>query len=194
MIISRSFIWAHIPKTGGTTITQMFNLFPDLIIFQDNEKSHAKHDTFESKEKQFRGTFNQKRIMNFRCLPEWLTSIMFHMERCANMPFSKDNYKDGSVFLDMGGIKEWYNIDDLLQSYLDKPIDYFIRTEYLAHDFIKVMSNFKEFTPGDCEMIKMIRAGVGNYDKSKEYFSKEEIEQIYMDCPVWAQLERSLYE
>lgn len=195
MIISKSFIWAHLPKTGGTATTRIFNQFPDLIVYQDNERSHAKHDTFKQKEQKFvKNDFPQKRIMNFRKLPEWLISIMFHMQRCANIPFNKDNYKNGAVFLDMGGVKKWYNIDELLKGYLDKPIDYFIRVEYLALDFIKAINNFKILSPGDCELIKSIRCGVGNYDKSKEYFTKEEISQIYDDCPIWSNLEKTLYK
>ena len=35
MVIGKSFVWAHLGKTGGNTTLRLFQLFPELIEHAD---------------------------------------------------------------------------------------------------------------------------------------------------------------
>lgn len=200
MVIGKDFVWAHIPKTGGTSVRDMFDYFPMRIVFGDSNKDKTKHDSFRQREERYNVdlTISRKRIACFRRLPNFLLSYTLFFNKHFNQPVDMTMAKKGNIYWMEPWSKNYeiLNVDKaILDFYEYRQIAHWLRMEYLADDFMAVMKNFFPVQPEKEPFIRQIHSNPNpDYKKNlQEWFSKEDIESMYHSCPVWTSIERHIY-
>jgi hypothetical protein len=190
MVIGATFAWGHLPKTGGDATAALFRLFPDLVQFEDPTDSDDKHALFRDRPKQIAG---KRLILNFRRLPAWVLSRAHQINRRGlapeyrPMPMESPHQLAESSFPDYR--LSTFTDDGRLE------IDRWLRVETLADDFLAFISELREVTDAEREMVSG-HAGVNELDYDHElshWFTAEQIRRLYRNNPVWAGIERSLY-
>jgi len=74
------------------------------------------------------------------------------------------------------------------------PVRTWIRTEYLATDFRNAFSPFLDLSSIDLSREFSKKSNVTDYNKElSQWFSSADLKLLYASCPLWAQLEASLY-
>jgi hypothetical protein len=190
MVIGEGFAWAHLPKTGGDTTRELFQLFPGLVDHADPGDTNEKHALFTNRREDIAG---KVLAMNFRRLPAWVLSRAQHMTIEGVYP----EY----VPLPMQTSEEMAATDvpdTRLEHFTDHwrlHIDAFLRLEYLREDFIEFVRRFVEVTP---EMERRIHdhpaRDVRGYEhKLAKWFTPDQLDQMYRSNPRWAELEQKLY-
>ncbi len=201
MVIGEYFVWAHLPKTAGVSTRAMFDVLTNLKMNADDYGYRKQHDSFQHREK-VKGldlTRSRKRIMNIRRLPHYLISNrLFYYDRYGNS-FTRQELMDGYIQLS-DSPKE--HLDHLLERMMGGRVDYWIRQENLADDFIKVMRNFVEISAEQEEQIRNLPRknmnrgevrGMGNEKKLEFWLTPADIAHLYSTCPLWASIEKEVY-
>ena len=190
MVIGERFAWAHLPKTGGDTTRELFQLFPGLVDHADPGDSNEKHALFVNRRREIEGKLL---AMNFRRLPAWVLSRAQHMTvegvypEYVPIPMQTSNEMAESDVP-----------DTRLAHFTDHgrlSIDAFLRLEHLREDFIEFVQAFVEVTP---EMKRRIvghpARDVRDYDHElATWFSRDQLELMYERNPHWAALEERLF-
>jgi hypothetical protein len=71
-----------------------------------------------------------------------------------------------------------------------------LRTEHLAEDFIRVMSEFGPISDEQRDAIRKVRINVApnGYERDIwKVFTRDEVKQLYESCPLWASIEKEVY-
>lgn len=185
MIIGNNFSWAHIGKTGGDSVHKMFSIC-DIAASVDDVTTNLKHDTFKYRLELIA---NKKRILTIRKLPNWILSRAMHTKIHLGIDFTKEEL--------IRGIIKWPNTqttaDAHLLHYEPEKVDYWLRTEYLAEDFIKAFSNFFNINNAQKTLILNTHENICKDNYNKSYFSDEELKQLYENCPVWTKYEKQVF-
>lgn len=213
MHITNKIAWCHIPKTGGSFTYKLFDILFDLNIYigKDYDKNNFYIDPYKGLDKHLPFSIrpellkDQKRIVNLRKLPDWILSWMMFNERACEIPFNKNNYKNGMIFCNTHNFpgcvrpnkkdqRGFLHIDKFIKAYTENDDYEFIRTSELAYDFIDIIGKYHEISNDKQQkMLELNIVAPGHYDKEKEYFTKSEIDQMYNDCPYWTKLENKIY-
>lgn len=87
MIVADSFLWLHLPKTGGTSMNRLFldRAIPNIAV--DPDDVPAKHDSVPLREG--RGDWRaggRRRFITARRLTDWLVSDWQHKRRHMGLP------------------------------------------------------------------------------------------------------------
>lgn len=87
MIVADSFLWLHLPKTGGTSMNRLFRdrAIPGIAVDPDNMPT--KHDSVALREN--RGDWQagqRRRFITSRRLVHWLISDWQHKRRHMGLP------------------------------------------------------------------------------------------------------------
>jgi hypothetical protein len=195
MVISESFVWAHLPKTGGTTTLGMFkNLDVDLIF--DNNSDPKKHHTYSVRKsiydsnKASNGLLEsidgKDRILGFRRLPSFLLSFYYHRKKFSNLNIDLEDIK--KCIIDNA------TCDELLVGYEPKKIKHWLRAENLSGDFINVMSDYTNINESVKSTLYKLRDNTNNYNRDIfSHFTKEEIHKMYQLSPLWSEYEKEIY-
>ena len=135
MIQSSAFIWLHLPKTGGTSMNQLFRDLALSDLEVDDDTTSAKHDSIALRES--RGSWragNRPRFITARRLSDWLISDWQHKRRHMNLsdlPF--EPVRSGLFYsLRLGGT--WVAADWWLQYFEVDERTQALRLEHLAAD------------------------------------------------------------
>jgi hypothetical protein len=214
MLITDKIAWAHIPKTGGSHTIKLFDRIFNVHAFAkyggqnyDRKnlfvvaKGHDKHKIFRKYGSKVHG---KQRIVNFRPLVQWITSWMYFNERVCNIPFDKKNYRKGKIFcqcFDFEGCKKsnpkyhsrgWMDIDEFYKSYITDPAIYeFIEMENLNESFIEIIGKYHLISDQHKLDIRSEEiTAIGHYHKREWPWTKEEEEQMYLDNPYYAEVEK----
>jgi hypothetical protein len=190
MVIGERFAWAHMPKTGGDTTRELFQLFPGLVQHADPGDTNEKHAVFTRRREDIEG---KVLAMNFRRLPAWVLSRAQHV--------TVEGVYPDYVPLPMATSDEMA-ASDLPNTRLEEFTDYgrlrmdaFLRLEYLREDFLEFVRSLTELTP---EMERRVHEhparDVRDYDhKLAQWFTPAQLELMYERNPRWAALEQALY-
>jgi hypothetical protein len=190
VIIGETFAWAHLPKAGGSATTELFRLFPELIVFGDFEDTNAKHTPFRERAAKVNG---KTLSLNIRRLPFWVLSRAQHAAHLGVWP----EYKP----IPMGTSEELSESsfpDSRIAIFTDRgrfEIDQWLRMEQLADDFLAFISRFTEVTDEQRErVLSLPPVNTHEYDHEiASWFTDEQVERMYERNPVWASLERAVY-
>jgi hypothetical protein len=190
VVIGEGFAWAHLPKAGGSATTELFRLFPELIVFQDVDHNNDKHTLFRERTEQIAGKVLG---MNLRRLPFWVLSRAQHVARRGIHPdyepipmdsprtLSESSFPDTRIalFTDNGRFR----------------IDRWIRMETLGDDFLAFISEFTDVSPEREEGVRgLAPVNALEYDHDiGNWFTAEQIRTMYRCNPRWAELEERLY-
>lgn len=190
MIIGRQFAWAHLPKTGGDATFELFQLFPDLVVFAHSRKEKEKHNRFRAHEAKITGKLL---VMNIRRLPAWMLSMSQHQTHYWLHPKHEHPSVESTEQMSRSRAP-----DHQLRSFMGHgqfKIDVWFRTEYLVEDFISFVSRFTEVTPErEDRAHKIGRINQMSYaHELKRWFTKEQIADMYQSNPLWRSVEDEVY-
>jgi hypothetical protein len=190
MVIGERFAWAHLPKTGGMATERMFRLFGDLVVFADPDDTDEKHATFRARRRMLDG---KVLAMNLRRLPFWVLSRAQYVAREGIWP----DYEP----IPMASAQELADSsfpDSRIHLYTDDGrfrIERWLRTEFLAADFLRFVSEFTDVS--DEQRAGVLILGPVNtqqYDHRLEsWFTAAQVRRVYERNPAWAAIERELY-
>lgn len=190
MVIGERFAWAHLPKAGGSATTELFRLFPEVIVFEDVDHNNDKHTLFSDRADEVEG---KVLAMNLRRLPFWVLSRAQHVARWGIHPDYKPIPMDSPHTLSESGFPDTrlalFTDDDRLT------IDRWIRMESLADDFLTFISEWTEVPPEREEQVRgLAPVNALEYDHDVDsWFTPDQIAAMYRNNPRWAAVEKRLY-
>jgi hypothetical protein len=190
MVIGERFAWAHFPKTAGSATTELFRLFPEVVVSGDFADTNDKHAPFAEREEEVR---DKTLAMNLRRLPFWVLSRAQHVARWGlwpdyePIPMATPEELSASSFP-----------DERLSAYTGDGrfgIDRWLRAESLHEDFLAFISEFAEVTDERQAEVRSLGAvNTHDYDhRIERWFTAGQINTMYKSNPIWARLERELY-
>jgi hypothetical protein len=189
MVIGDKFIWAHIGKTGGDSVTKMFD-YCTINVIKDDTKDPNKHRTFL----QIENLKDIDRIATIRRLPLWMLSRVNHTKIHQNVDFTKDEVVNGIIKWPTGSKT---TADQHLLCYQPDLISCWLRTEFLANDFINIFSKY--FIISNIQR-KKIMSVFENKRQSKDYmemiksfYTLEDVKHLYDVSPTWSKYEKMMY-
>ena len=187
------FAWGHLGRTGGDATVDFFLAFPELIRFADPVTSPDKHTPFSARKSAIRG---KVLALNIRRLPAWVLSTAHHRSRYATPP----DYEPRQM-LSPRQMAASTEADQMLLPFSDHgklEIDRWLRTEFLADDFLAFISEFTEVSERKRqEVLELARSRRGTslvYDHDPaHWFTSDQIEEMYRNNPFWAEVERQVF-
>ena len=211
MIIGPDFIWLHFPKCAGTHTERVLRkyfykdtgitekilgkiLIKDAgICFDTIDPSCVIwHESVPEREKRTGRNLEKKAIIcNFRRLPSWIISRIQFEEKRSGTKTAKDEYSIGR-FHEQNGAEDF--ADNYFKKYSSRPVTSWIRTEYIRDDFEEAFSPFLDLSPIDLSKEFRTTSNVTHYEKDlRQWFTPEDLEQLYSSCPLWRNQELTLY-
>ncbi len=190
MVIGERFAWAHLPKAGGSATTELFRLFPEVIVFEDVDHNNDKHTLFSDRADEVEG---KVLAMNLRRLPFWVLSRAQHVAHWGIHPDYNPIPMDSPHTLSESGFPDTrlalFTDDDRLT------IDRWIRMESLADDFLTFISEWTEVPPEREEQVRgLAPVNALEYDHDVDsWFTPDQIAAMYRNNPRWAAVEKRLY-
>ena len=196
MIVSETFVWAHLPKTGGDATATMIGQVPRLVLMADHPMDHAKHVGFS----QRRGSIEGKRLVaNLRRLPSWAYSYMHHRAHFGLWPdHEPEGYRRPEVAAAESAADRW--LEHVIGDY---EMDFWIRQEHLADDLVRFLRDAAALTEQEEAAIRTVgrvndhlgwRRRVGlSRSSPRRYFSRAQVRTLYENNPRWASLEARVY-
>jgi len=190
MVIGHSFIWGHLPKTGGDATAAIFQLFPHLVIFADQPHVNEKHRPFPI---QGASDDGKVRVANIRRLPAWVLSYFHHAAqggiypRDQPSPIPLPEQMANSMIADT-------TLADFINGDATK-VDLWIKMESFVEDLLAFIASL---TPVSSPVrTRVRRLGFVNakvYDHEVEnWFTNRQISSMYDINPCWATLEQDIY-
>jgi hypothetical protein len=190
MVIGERFAWAHFPKTAGSATTELFRLFPEVVVSGDFADTNDKHAPFAEREQEVR---DKTLAMNLRRLPFWVLSRAQHVARWGSWPDYEPVPMATPEALSTSSFP-----DERLSAYtLDGRfgIDRWLRAESLHEDFLAFISEFADVTEERQAEVRALGAvNTHDYDhRIERWFTADQIDTTYRSNPIWARFERELY-
>ena len=192
MVVTKTFVWAHLPKTAGDTVAKVFALFPEIIEFADTTRKQVKHTPFRDRPELVAG---RQRVLCIRRLPSWQLSYSAHKSR-------NGLYRTSYRPLPMETPQEMSDstvADRHLSLYVEAGLawpDRWIRVEHLVDDVLSLLEEHVEVTPKKREKIRAMkpRNRRGKHERSVSYwFSDEMVARMYERNPLWRHAEELAY-
>jgi hypothetical protein len=192
VIVADSFLWLHLPKTGGTSMNRLFldRAIPGIAV--DPDDIPAKHDSVPLRES--RGPWragDRRRFITARRLADWLVSDWQHKRRHMGLPdLDFAPVRCGlSYSLRLGGT--WVAADWWLQYFeVDQRVTA-LRLEHLAADLNR---HLRPLLPADssafAELPRENRRPAGSQAPT---FTPADLERIAAVNPRWSAWERQVY-
>ena len=191
MIEGTSFIWLHLPKTGGTSIARLFRQLNLAGVVVDPDETDSKHDALEMRiNKSPQGARNQKIFITSRCLPQWLVSDWHHKTISMKLALPFEPVCSGLFYsLRLGGT--WVAADYWLRYFQIERCDGAIRLEYLEEDANALIH---PLLPDGSPKLSFPRHNTNHYSRHLgDFFSRRDLNRIYANNPLWAAWEHSIY-
>ena len=194
MIVGNSFIWLHLPKTGGTSMNRLISerFFPGVAV--DPDETHEKHDSVPLRESRASWQAgDRRRFITARRLESWLISDWQHKRRPMNLPdLDFEPVRSGLYYsLRLGGI--WVAADWWLQYFeVDERVTA-LRLEHLQDDLNR-------------HLLPLLPAGTMPFKRpprenrkptamtaDEPIFSAEDQQRIMAVNPLWSSWQQQLY-
>jgi hypothetical protein len=192
VVVTKTFVWAHLPKAGGDMVATVLSLFPEIIEFADSVDSRDKHARFHDRPDLVAG---RQRVLCIRRLPSWQLSYSVHKSRFGQHQDRRPQPMDSRETMITLGVPDRH-----LSRYVESGEvwpDRWLRVENLIDDLLGLLEEHNvEVTP---KKLKKIRA-LGHQNQAPDYernlsawFTDEMISRMYEHNPVWQQAEQLAY-
>jgi hypothetical protein len=179
----------------------MFAMIPHAWRIFDPHTDPRKHGTLADAHRRAPGSESCKVIINLRRLPHVLVSYFHHMQRHA----PDERYASGARWGAMS-YREYLHwvlehpqnqsYDWILDHHLgEREPDHYLRVDDLGRSFLEVVGRYHEIPDELRTSAAAIRANVGGYGRgdATSWFTRDEMEQLYRNCPRWSRCEQSVY-
>ncbi len=192
MVVTKTFVWAHLPKTAGDMVATIFAQFPEIIEYADPLREQAKHAFFSDRPDLVGG---RRRALSIRRLASWHLSYANHK--------SQNGLHPDYVPLPMDTPEEMCESafpDHLLSAYVEAGEawpDRWIRVEHLVDDVLALLD--AEDVDVSWRKRRRIRAMApqnegATYDRAVgSWFTPEMIDRMYERNPLWREAEQRAY-
>jgi len=200
MIVGRSFVWLHFPKTGGHTVAAAIEAAAGgrRGLRFDDERADADgwHDSLAQRMRRD-ASFDPAGklvISGVRRLPWWLLSWV-HYE-ASRPPFhcvSREMLCRGEFYENNGQVN---HADAHMTQFCGQPVDRWVRLEHLAEDFVGHFEALlgPRVRTAARKLRKAVNATRLDYVKSLGfYFTPKELDGLYKANPAWAAMEERIY-
>ena len=191
MIIGDSFVWLHLPKTGGTSCARLFRSLGIESLTVDDDESDRKHDSLDmrTKIKEF-SPGNKQVFITSRRLPAWLLSDWHHKRVFMGLDLPFDPVKSGLFYsLRLGGV--WVSADFWLSYFRVTPEMKAVRLEYLEEDANRLIH---PLLPEGTPTLSFEHKNSNNYSRCLgDYLTRRDLSRIYSNNPSWKEWEIEVY-
>jgi hypothetical protein len=189
MVIGERFAWGHLPKAAGEATRAMFLNVPDLVQFSDPSGSWEAHKTFAQRREEVSG---KVLALNIRRLPAWLLSREQHRSRWGVHPENRPMPMPSPAEMASSKLP-----DERLSGFVRGKfqVERWLRAENVVEDFLAFASEFSDLSDETSERIRnMGRINFNVYNRSlSNWFTPEQIKQLYARNPLWAEIEERVY-
>lgn len=194
LIVGDSFVWLHLPKTGGSSMNRLLRDLSLSGVVVDLDDSPLKHDSVALRES--RGGWSaglRRRFITARRLEDWLISDWQHKRRRMNLPtLDFEPVRCGLFFsLRLGGT--WVAADWWLQYFDVNDQVTALRLEHLQEDlnehFLPLLPyGTPHFLPPPRENSKPAAVSL-----AEPSFTASDRERIAAVNPRWSAWQQQLY-
>ncbi len=190
MITGPSFVWLHLPKTGGTSTARLFRELSLKDIFVDDDETDAKHDSWPIRFKGSNLDINKKKVfITLRQLPAWLISDWHHKTISMGLDIPFGPVRSGLFYsLRLGGT--WVAADYWLHYFGIERCDAVIRLEHLEDDANRLIH---PLLPEGIPKLKFSHHNAKTYPRRLgRYLSDTDLRRIYDNNPLWRMWENQI--
>jgi hypothetical protein len=195
LIIAESFLWLHLPKSGGTTMNSLFRkrCWPGVSV--DSDQTPAKHDSVALRESRSDWRAGERRrFITARRLTSWLVSDWQHKRRhmgLAELDF--EPVRCGLFYsLRLGGT--WVAADWWLQYFAADTDTTALRLEHLADDLNRELLPLLPAGTHAISTSELPRENTKPTDNLPEArFNCLDLERIRAVNPRWSAWEERVY-
>ena len=190
MIQGSTFIWLHLPKTGGTSTASLFRSLNIKGLQIDPDEEDSKHDSAESRAGSNEIVNNKEKIITSRRLANWLLSDWHHKTKKMGLKLPFEPVKSGLFYsLRLGGT--WVAADYWIHYFKATECDRVIRLENLEVDSNQqVWPLLPEGTP----KLRFPKRNSNTYTRSIEkFFGARDLQRIHNNNPAWSAWEKKVY-
>ena len=194
MIIADAFLWLHLPKTGGTSMTRLFRQLELPGITVDADDTAAKHDSVALRESRSPWRAGQRqRFITARRLESWLVSDWYHKRRhmgLAELPF--EPVRSGLFYsLRAGGV--WMAADWWLR-YFDVGAGVTaLRLEHLSVDVNRQLLPLLPAGTPPLDPLLMPRDNAKPEQANAAQIEHADLQRIQSVNPLWSRWQQELY-
>ena len=195
MIYNDNFVWLHLPKTGGTTV---HNVFKDMGIpglHVDNNNSKTKHDSLHQRERTGWKAGKRKPFITIRRLEDWLISDWMHKKTWMGLNDLPIEPVQSGLFysLRLGGT--WVAADWWIQYFQIDDSFTFLRLEHLEDD---INEKLLHYVTDKTEALQIKAHDNKNQNRNRITKSHQidpiNLDRIKITNPKWASIEAILYK
>lgn len=209
MIITPDLVWTHLARTGGSVVHRIFEAIGDDRFQLDPMtgiwSEYRRHEPFwmRSEKEGFDISKGKQKVLTLRRLPSWILSMSefklmdsgfaYNQEEMVKGIFRHErrDMADGSID---GDEHDSSNADLALAFHRPEEIDIWWRQEFLIQDVLKTLRRFYDISLAMESKMIHFKENENNYNKNlAEHFSKEDLENLYHRCPLWAHFEEKVY-
>jgi len=191
MIIGPSFVWLHLPKTGGTSTASAFRMMSLKDILVDADETDSKHDSLSIRISGTESAINRKTtFLTLRQLPAWLISDWYHKTISMGLDLPFEPVQSGLFYsLRLGGT--WVAADYWLRYFEIEKCDAIIRLEHIEEDANRLVL---PLLPEGSPRLFFAHENSKQYTRKLGYFfGSHDLRRIYTNNPLWKKWEQKTY-
>jgi hypothetical protein len=200
VIVGRSFVWMHFPKTGGHTVAAAIRDAArgreDVVFDRAGADEHRWHNSIGERVAEDRSFDPSGKVVisGARRLPWWILSrVHYEAARPPHRCASREMLCRGEFYEQDGTVGR---ADDCLARLGSHPVDRWVRLEHLAEDFVGHFEALlgPRVRNAAHKLKKVVNPTALDYVKALDFhFTAAELDGLYAANPRWAAMERQVY-
>ena len=194
VIHAPSFVWLHLPKTGGTSMNELVRQqnWPDCVV--DPDHLDSKHDSIAVREKHSNWRAGgRRRFITARRLDQWLVSDWQHKRRHMGLPqLDFEPVRCGLFYsLRLGGT--WVAADWWLQYFDVDAAVTTLRLEHLQEDINRHLLPLLPAGTASIGNLPQANAKPSRSALEETRFTEDDLQRIAAVNPRWSRWEQQTY-